>query len=292
MQIRRSRVNRAIVLLLAGTGLTTSAFAAEIEEVVVTARKRSENLQNIPMVITAISAEAIQRKGINDLADIAKYSSGVMLDEGFNKQDTRVVIRGLSPTRGRQNVAILLDDVDISSLAQATAGGSFVINPRLMDVERIEIIKGPHSALFGRSAFNGAIHYITKKPGEEFAASAQLDVGTYSKFEGRGSIGGSLIQDKLTGGLNVAAWGSDGFYTSAVTGHSLGGGTGWGAAAALRFTPTDNLTFTFRTELSEDRYEPEAAIANTEALIFQDTVFGLIGAVGTPTSAATWRPRL
>ena len=95
MQIRRSRVNRAIVLLLAGTGLTTSAFAAEIEEVVVTARKRSENLQNIPMVITAISAEAIQRKGINDLADIAKYSSGVMLDEGRTVRVSHPVLKDI-----------------------------------------------------------------------------------------------------------------------------------------------------------------------------------------------------
>lgn len=266
MHILRSGVMRAAVLFLTGAGLTTSVFAAEIEEVTVTARKRVENLQDIPMVITAISAEAIERKGISDLADIAKYSSGVMLDEGFNKQDTRVVIRGLSPTRGRQNVAILLDDVDISSLAQATAGGSFVINPRLMDVERIEVIKGPHSALFGRSAFNGAIHYITRKPGEEFMANAQMDVGTYSKFEGRGSISGSLIQDKLTGGLNVAAWGADGFYTSTVTGRSLGGGSGWGAAVALKFTPTDNLSFNFRTEVSEDRYEPEAATVKKPSL--------------------------
>jgi iron complex outermembrane receptor protein len=281
MHIRRSGVIRATVLLLAGAGLTTSVFAAEIEEVTVTARKRSENLQDIPMVITAISAEAIQRKGISDLADIAKYSSGVMLDEGFNKQDTRVVIRGLSPTRGRQNVAILLDDVDISSLAQATAGGSFVINPRLMDVERIEIVKGPHSALFGRSAFNGAIHYITKKPGDEFAANAQLDVGTYSKFEGRGNISGSLIQDKLTGGLNVAAWGSDGFYKSSVTGHSLGGGSGWGAAVALRFTPTDNLSFNLRTEVSEDRYEPEAATVKRPSLVALPSAV-LVAANGLP----------
>ena len=290
MHIRRSGVIRATVLLLAGVTLTTSVFAAEIEEITVTARKRVENLQDIPMVITAISAEAIERKGISDLADIAKYSSGVMLDEGFNKQDTRVVIRGLSPTRGRQNVAILLDDVDISSLAQATAGGSFVINPRLMDVERIEIVKGPHSALFGRSAFNGAIHYITRKPSEDFAANAQLDVGTYSKFEGRGSIRGSLIEDKLTGGLNVAAWGADGFYTSTVTGRSLGGGSGWGAAAALRFTPTDNLSFTLRTEVSEDRYEPEAATVKKPSLVALPSsvlvpVNGLPAVVGAAVAA-------
>jgi outer membrane receptor for ferrienterochelin and colicin len=147
-----------------------------------------------------------------------------MLDEGFNKQDISLVLRGLSPTRGRQNVAVLQDDVDISSLAQGTAGGSFVINPRLLDMERIEVIKGPHAALFGRSAFNGAINYITKKPGDEFYGNAQIDVGTDNKYEGRAGFSGPWIEDKLAIGVNVAGWHFGGEYDSPVTGKGVGGG--------------------------------------------------------------------
>ena len=277
MRTSRSGGFRVSVLVAASLVVLTDAAVADVEEVVVTARKRSENLQDVPMVITAISAASMERKGITDLSDIAKYSSGVLLDQGFNRQDTRVVIRGLSPTRGRQNVAILQDDVDISSLAQATAGGSFVINPQLMDIERVEVVKGPHSALFGRSAFNGAIHYITKKPGDEFRANAQLDLGSYSKFEGRGSISGPVVEDKLSLGFNVSGWGSDGFYKSAVTGASLGGGNGWGAALTGQLWATDNLTFNLRWEQSGDDFEPDAAsFRNPSPVAVPDVVFQTI----------------
>jgi outer membrane receptor protein involved in Fe transport len=253
-------------MAITAAGLPPEA-AAQIEEVVVTARKRSENLQDVPMVVTALSAETIQRKGIADLADIAKYSSGVMLDQGFNRQDTRVVIRGLSPTRGRQNVAILQDDVDISSLAQATAGGSFVINPRLLDVERIEVVKGPHSALYGRSAFNGAINYVTRAPGDQFRANVEIGLASYDEQQAKFSLSGPVIAEKLSLGINAAGWSANGFYESPTTGKGLGGGDGWGVALALKATPTENLTITARSELSKDEFAPDATAYRNPTLV-------------------------
>jgi outer membrane receptor protein involved in Fe transport len=246
----------------AASGVTAGvpSAVAQIEEIVVTTRKRSENLQDVPIVVTAFTAASIERKGIVDLGDVAKYTSGLNLDEGFNKQDTRIVIRGLSPTRGRQNVAILQDEVDISSLAQATAGGSFVINPRLLDVERIEVVKGPHSALYGRSAFNGAVNYITKKPGDEFYGNAQLDVGTHEKGEARASLMGPVIDGRLSLGINASGWHFGGDYKSANTGIGLNGGDGYGFAGTAVFTPHDLLTFILRTEVSHDKFGPEARV--------------------------------
>jgi outer membrane receptor protein involved in Fe transport len=275
--------------LAVGTALTGIAPAyAQIEEIVVTTRKRAENLQEVPIVITAFTSEAIERKGIVDLADIAKYTSGVNLDEGFSKQDTRVVIRGLSPTRGRQNVAILQDEVDISSLAQGTAGGSFVINPRLLDVERIEVVKGPHPALFGRSAFSGAINYISKKPGDEFLGNAQADVGSDNKYEARVSMSGPILADKLSIGVNGSVWNFGGFYDSTITGKGLGGGDGYGVAGSFTVTPTETLTLTGRVEYSNDDYGPEArfALRGTDlplpALVFT-TATGATAPVIAPT---------
>ncbi|MBL8629454.1 MAG: TonB-dependent receptor [Rhodospirillaceae bacterium] len=264
--MRRNLSLRAFTAALTLTtvlgGIATEALA-QIEEIVVTTRKREENLQEVPIVIQAFTSEAIERKGIADLKDIAKYTSGVMFDTGFGKQDTRVVIRGLSPTRGRQNVAILQDEVDISSLAQGTAGGSFVINPRLQDVERIEVVKGPHPALFGRSAFSGAISYISRQPGDEFRGNAQLDLGTYQKAEGRVGVSGPVVADKLSLGFNGSLWNDGGFYDSSVTGHNTGGGDGWGVAASAKFTPNDTVKFNFRTEYSKDYFDPESRFVTT-----------------------------
>jgi outer membrane receptor for ferrienterochelin and colicin len=147
-----------------GVGLlAVSGTSFAIEEVVVSTRKLEENLQEVPIAVNAISAQTLQDRGVTDLAEVVRQNPSVILDQGFSPQDTRIVIRGLSPTRGRQNVAVLQDGVDVSSESlSGTAGGSLLINPRLFDVERVEIVKGPAVALYGRSAFAGAINYITR----------------------------------------------------------------------------------------------------------------------------------
>jgi iron complex outermembrane receptor protein len=134
-----------VTLAIAGVvAVATDTVAQQIEEIVVTTRKRAENLQDVPIVITAFTAATMLNRGIADIEDLTKYTPGVIYDEGFAKQDIRISIRGLSPTRGRQNAAILMDDVDISSEALLSAGGSMFVNPRLFDLERLEVVKGPH----------------------------------------------------------------------------------------------------------------------------------------------------
>ena len=140
---------------------------AQIEEIKVTARKKAENLQDIPVQVDVISAQEIERAGITSLEDIAKMSASMVFDNGFSQSDTRITLRGLSPIRGRQNVAVLQDGVDLSSENLTIGGGTSLINSRLFDLERVEVVKGPQSALYGRSAFAGAINYVTKKPTQE-----------------------------------------------------------------------------------------------------------------------------
>jgi outer membrane receptor protein involved in Fe transport len=267
--------------------------SAQIEEIIVTTRKRAESLQEVPIVITAFTAESLQRKGLTELKDVIKYTSGVQFDEGFSAQDTRIVIRGLSPTRGRPNVAFLQDDVDISSEAINTAGSSFLINPRLFDVERIEIVKGPHSALFGRSAFAGAINYITKKPGDEFEGTANVEVATYGKVEGRVGVSGPVVEGVLNMGLNVAGWRSDGFHDNSVTGGDIGGGEGAGVAASAVFTPNETLKATIRSEYSSDHFDPQARAqiaANTLAPLPVEVTQSIWGTGANPAPLAN--PRL
>ncbi|MBM3515984.1 MAG: hypothetical protein FJX59_20065, partial [Alphaproteobacteria bacterium] len=240
------------------TGFVAESQAQQIEEIVVTTRKRAENLQDVPIVITAFTAEVLERRGIADIEDITKYTPGLSYDEGFSKQDTRIAIRGLSPTRGRQNAAILMDDVDISSESIATAGGSLFVNPRLFDAERIEVVKGPHSALYGRSAFAGAINYIMRKPGDEFRGSASLDVGQYNKLEGRVSVSGPVVEDKLAIGGTLAIWDVGGMYRNAVSGNKLGGADGKGYAVSALWRASDSLKFNIRAEHTADHFDQEA----------------------------------
>ena len=88
---------------------------AQMEEVIVTARKREEGLQDVPMSVTAFTRQDIERKGITNIADVARFTPSIQFDESFTQSDTRITIRGLAPTRGRQNVAILVDGIDLST---------------------------------------------------------------------------------------------------------------------------------------------------------------------------------
>ena len=238
-------------------GLVQPAFA-QIEEIVVTTRKRSENLQDVPIVVTAFTAENLERKGISSLSDVLKFTPGVQIDEAFSPSDQRVIIRGLAPTRGRPNVAVLQDDIDVSSEALQNAGGSLLINPRLFDVQRIEIVKGPHSALFGRSAFAGAINYITKKPGEEFEGKVNIEAGLHGKAEVKVSASGPVQNSNLSVGFNAAYWNFDGFYRNSLTNAKIGGSEGKGVAGVAVYRGSDSIKATLRAEYTDDQSDVTA----------------------------------
>ena len=253
---RFASCGRSLIGTLAVAGLLPGVAGAQavLEEVVVTARKRTESLQNVPIQVGVFDAEAMRRQGLNDLADITQQSTSLVFDRGFSPQDTRIVIRGLSPTRGRQNVAVLQDGIDVSSEATRTAGGTLLVNERLIDVERVEVVKGPQSALYGRSAFAGAINYITRKPGDELDGSIGLDIGDNGQLELRGGVSGPVIEDRLALGINASYWEHDGFYTNPITGGDLGDQEGYGVAATAMFQATDNLVFNARVEFSDDEF--------------------------------------
>jgi len=118
-----------------------------LEEVVVTARKREENLQNVSMSISAIPASEIEKLGISDVSQVAKLDSSLIYDKGYSATDNRIQIRGLSPTRGRVNVAVLVDGIDTSSESISFGGGSLLATNKLLDLQAIEIVKGTQSAL-------------------------------------------------------------------------------------------------------------------------------------------------
>jgi outer membrane receptor protein involved in Fe transport len=224
-----------------------------VDEIVVTTRKREENLQVVPIAIDAITAVQITEKGIVSLDKVVQQTSSLILDKGFSPQDQRIVIRGLSPTRGRQNVAVLVDDIDISSEAVGTAGGSLLINPRLFDLERVEIVKGPQNALYGRSAFAGAINYVTRKPGDEFEARVGTDIGSDGQMEISGNVAGPLSEN-VSAGVAAMVWNHDGYYDNAITGGDMGDQEGTSVSGTLAWDVTDALKVTGRLEYLDDEF--------------------------------------
>ncbi|MBI1686629.1 TonB-dependent receptor [Caulobacter hibisci] len=224
-----------------------------------TARNKSESLQDVPITINAVSAETIERRNISDISRVAQSTSGLTFDQGLTPSDTRPAIRGVQAVRGRPNVAILVDGVDTSSEAFATAGGGALASLRFVDAERIEVVKGPQSVLYGRSAFSGAINYISKRPNlDEFEAKISLEAGDFGLKEGKVSLTGPLVKDKLALSLNAGAWETDGQYLNSVSGARVGGGEAKGAALGLLIKPTENLTVFARVQHSHEEYDQMA----------------------------------
>lgn len=232
----------------------TSTYGQKLDEITVVARKTEENLQEVPLAINAIGAEELNRLGVRDLADLSQQDTSVQFDEGFTPSDTRITIRGLSPTRGRPNAAALIDGIDITSEAVSNAGGSLLIDPSIVDAQRVEIVKGPQSALYGRSAFAGAILYVSKDPADVFSGGVGIDYNLQGDEQITGDI--SLpVSDTFGIRINGRAFNSDGYYRNAATNELLGGGDGSGVALTLLWEPTDTLRAKWRTDYSDDQFD-------------------------------------
>lgn len=230
--------------------------AIQSEVVIVTARARAENLQEIPLAITAIDEQAIVEKGISDFQDIVRNTAGLTFAQGFGPQDTRPQLRGLSTLTGRPSVAILLDGVDLSSgvaIQSLQSGGGTALQSGLVDLARVEIVKGPQSVYFGRNAFAGAIQYISQPPSRTLEASAQLEVGDNGLFAGQAMITGPL-GERVQARLNLTSRTFDGFYQDFTDGKDLGGEEMTGGALAVAAQPTDTLDLTLRIQAQDGQY--------------------------------------
>ena len=258
-----SRCLRPAIALGALCLIATSLPAQEIEEIVVTARKRTESVQDIPLSISVFDEEFIRAAGIKDIDDIARLTPGLVFDKGWIPQDTRPHIRGLPTDRGRAPVGILVDGIDISSESMLTSGGGMLMNLKVMDIERIEVVKGPQSALYGRVAFGGAVNYVSKAPSEEFEANFSADMGQYGQMEAR--VGVSFPVSETFGlRINAVTAQHDGYYENEVSGEGIGGSDSTGVAAAARFQPSETFNLDLRVAYSSDEYEirPQMQLAS------------------------------
>ncbi len=177
-----------------------------IEEVIVTALQRDIRLQDTPASITVFSESQIQGAGIETPADFIMLTPGVTMVNAAEYGDTQVNIRGLNGTRDAEtNFALIVDGV---LLTNPTA-----LNQELLDVEQIEVLKGPQGALYGRNALAGAIVITTRKPGDETEANYRIGGGDHGLYKFSGAVGGRL-NDTMSVRLGYSWRESDGQYTN------------------------------------------------------------------------------
>lgn len=263
----------AMIITLAavlGTSLTT-AFAQEpIEEIVVTARYRQESLQDTPISITAFDSARIEAAGISDVHDFINLTPNFFARETFRSGVTFLTIRGI--TTGQQGfapISYVVDGVKASSIDAINQGVLF-------DLERIEVLKGPQSALYGAGAIAGAVNVITKRPTDEFEGQVRLGYAEGDDFTFKGSISGPIIEDTLSFRLSGYYRDTDGLINT-TTGDDLDFEEQGAMRGRLLFTPNDVLNLEFRVAYSEI----EAGAAKQESF----TDFSLLNTFNDQTQA-------
>jgi iron complex outermembrane recepter protein len=244
----------------AQSAANASSSPGTLEEVIVTARKREESVQDIPVAISTLSGEEIERLAVTDLRELTQYISSLTFDRGISPGDFRPAIRGLQAEQGRTSVGILIDDIDITSENLQSGGGGFLANPRMLEIERVEVVKGPQSALYGRSAFGGAINYITKRPrldASEFGVSGE---GTSEQgYEIKGSASLPLVEGASAIRLTAFAWDQRGSHKNLKSGDYVGGGDGSGASLTWSYDRGGAVSLFGTAEYTQDTFAPPAA---------------------------------
>jgi len=233
-----------------GNGATAATDSATQGMIIVTARRRAESVQDVPIVIEALSADQIEQRGIATIEDVAKYTPGLVFDRGISLQDTRPVIRGLPASRGRPPVGVLLDNIDISTEALGNAGGGSLLNARLLDLERIEVVKGPQSALYGRAAFAGAVNYVTKRPGNDFGVELKASYASFDTISGSAYIDAPLT-DTTAIRVGITHAETNGDYDNPVTGGDLNSSQATGGSLGLEFDNDRGMNIYARVSYTE-----------------------------------------
>ena len=219
-----------------------------IADIVVTARKSAETLSDAPVAVSVVGSQQIEELGLNSIDDFAKTATGISFSQAFGRSTDRPVIRGQSNVLAgvqagvETGAAYFVDGVYYQGDIQG-------FDP--LSIERVEIIKGPQSALYGRNTYAGAINYITKDPSNALEVSGRARLAEYAEREAAVGISGPLFGDLLGFRAGVRHYEYGGQYRNQLTGKKVGSEQSQSAYVTLQLEPSDQIKL--RTRISWQR---------------------------------------
>ncbi len=281
--------------LLAGAAFGAMATAAQaqdaaqdtavaVEDIIVTARRTEESAQKTPLALTAFSGETLERTGAQQVTDLQGAVPNLNLVQGRGSSNsTNIYIRGIGQPDSLQTfdpaVGVYVDDVYYSRIR----GTQF----DLLDLERVEILRGPQGTLYGKNTIGGAMKLVSRRPGQEFRARGSVAYGDYDLIEVQGAVSGP-VTDKLALGLSVLSSERGGYVTDPVTGAEYNDKNSKAARASLAWDPASNFRIDFNADYSKD----DAGLTVGQA---QNSLTNLLGvpayAVPNPTPEFNFKTR-
>jgi iron complex outermembrane receptor protein len=228
----------AITCVLLSTNLQADNVQ-ELDSVVVTAQKSEQNIQEIPISVSVFDTKDIENRNISYLEDIALYTPSLLMFNTGEVALTTPSIRGIVSNISAFStpVGLYIDGVPTMS--------SFGFSNALLDVQRVEVLKGPQGTLYGKNSEVGVINIITKKPTNKAKGKLYTKLGTDGKKEYGANISGAIIKDKFYAGITFKHDEKDGFIKNTNTNNDENNKEGEYAKLNLQYTPSDNLDISF-----------------------------------------------
>ncbi|MFZ2994811.1 TonB-dependent receptor [Sphingobium sp.] len=243
-------------------------------EIVVTAQKRSERLQDVPLAVTAVSGEALANRQVNDTTMLTRAVPSLTFQQGPNPTNTTLRIRGVGTALFGQgvesSVSVVVDGVVQARQAQGFAD--------LADIERVEVLRGPQGTLFGKNASAGVISIVTARPSQDFEGRIDGTIAEHGEYRTRGTVSGPLtdtLRARVTGFYNDVR----GITYNTTRKQWVNGQESWGVRGKLEWEPTDTLTFLLSGEYRKTN--SDCCIASTI-----QTINPIVAALEAPVVAS------
>lgn len=254
----RERGMRMTVLAAASTlplsavwGTAQAQESDGLSEVVVTARKTAESLQDVPISVEAFTAERLEQIGARNAFDVVALTPNFVIEQRSTRDD-RPAIRGIGNTDIDPTKRVVSFFVDGAPVIGA------ISRLPLGDIERVEVLRGPQSAQFGRATFAGAINYVLKKPTDELRASIEAEVAEFSSYRAALNVSGPIQQDVLGFRFGASTSEYGGEHVNVFSGRRYGAEENRAASAGLVFTPTEDFDAQLSFVYSLDDNAPPA----------------------------------
>lgn len=227
--------------------VNSTSTGGGLEEIVVTAQKREQRLQNVPVAVTAITADTLVSRNVTTVSDLTKLAPSLTVTQSNTPTNNSINLRGIGTfafsVGVEPSVAVIVDDVALLQQSQAFSG--------LSDIARIEVLRGPQGTLFGRAAAAGAINIVSQAPTNEFSGSAGLTLTTDGQYRGDAVLSGPIAE-----GVKFRVNGFYDFFEGNVknleNGRKLNRNRSYGVRGRLSVEPTSNLTVDLTASYSID----------------------------------------
>jgi iron complex outermembrane recepter protein len=268
-----SRLTLASAIALHSVGTLAANGDAVLEEIVVTAQKREQNLQDVPISVQVVSGKFLDDRNINQMSELTKVSPGFSFAESSSDSGKGMMIRGVgshSFSRGMdQSVGVVVDNVIASSTSSALKDMS--------DVERIEVLRGPQGMLFGKNSSAGLLNIVTKGPSEELTYGMGASYGDLGLKKINAYVSGPIVEDSVLGRLSYYSNEQDGIIENLYPGgEDHNNRDEWGVKGKLNIEVSDTLSLKLIAEYTERDH-----ICCTMAPISQEPPFTTIFPVPT-----------